>query len=60
MYARSDNVEIRFGDDNEDIIGQLFESLLQKSEENLQNKIEDRTSSLMVLTFYIIILTKRA
>ena len=60
MYARSDNVEIRFGDDNEDIIGQLFESLLQKYEINLQNKIEDRTSSLMVLTFYIIILTKRA
>ena len=38
MYTRSDNVEIIFGDDN-DIIEQLFESLLQKFEENLQNKI---------------------
>ena len=28
-----------FGDDNDDIIKQLFESLLQKHEENLQNKM---------------------
>ena len=28
-----------FGDDNDDIIGQLFESLLQKYEENVQNKM---------------------
>ena len=40
MYTRSDNVEIMFGDDNDDIIEQLFESLLQKYEENLQNKME--------------------
>ena len=39
MYTRSDNVEIMFGDDN-DIIEQLFESLLQKYEENLQNKMK--------------------
>ena len=39
MYTRSDNIEIMFGDDNDDIIEQLFESLLQKYEENLQNKI---------------------
>ena len=39
MYERSDNVEIMFGDDNDDIIEQLFESLLQKYEENLQNKM---------------------
>ena len=38
MYTRSDNIEIIFGDDN-DIIEQLFESLLQKYEENLQNKM---------------------
>ena len=38
MYTRSDNVEIMFGDGNDDIIEQLFESLLQKYEENLQNK----------------------
>ena len=39
MYTRSDNVEIMFSDDNDDIIEQLFESLLQKYEENLQNKM---------------------
>ena len=39
MYTRSDNVEIMFGYDNDDIIEQLFESLLQKYEENLQNKM---------------------
>ena len=33
MYTRSDNIEIMFGDDNDDIIEQLFESLLQKYEE---------------------------
>ena len=40
MYTRSDNIEIMFGDDNDDIIEQLFESLLQKYEENLQNKMK--------------------
>ena len=39
MYTRSDNIEIMFGDDNDDIIKQLFESLLKKYEENLQNKM---------------------
>ena len=39
MYTRSDHVEIMFGDDNDDIIEQLFESLLKKYEENLQNKM---------------------
>ena len=39
MYTRSDNIEIMFGDDNDDIIEQLFESLLEKYEENLQNKM---------------------
>ena len=32
MYTRSDNIEIMFGDDNDDIIEQLFESLLKKYE----------------------------
>ena len=39
MYTRSDNTEIMFGDVNDDIIEQLFESLLQKYEDNLQNKM---------------------
>ena len=39
IHTTSDNVEIMFGDDNDDIIEQLFKSLLQKYEENLQNKM---------------------
>ena len=39
MYTRSDNIEIMFGDDSDDIIEQLFRSLSQKYEENLQNKM---------------------
>ena len=39
MYTRSDNIEIMFGDANDDIIEQLFESLLQKYEGNLRNKM---------------------
>ena len=39
MNTRSDNIEIMFGDDNDDIIKKLFESLLKKYEENLQNKM---------------------
>ena len=38
-YTRSVNMEIMFGDDNDDVIEKLFESLLQKYEENLQNKM---------------------
>ena len=40
MYTRSDNIEIMFVDNNDDIIEQIFESLLQKYEENLQNKMK--------------------
>ena len=39
MYTRSDNIEIMFGNDNDDIIEQIFESLLKKYEEDLQNKM---------------------
>ena len=60
MYTRSDNVEIMFGDDNDDIIEQLFESLLQKYEENLQSKMKGSDFELMLLISYIMILTKQA
>ena len=39
MYTKSDNIEIMFGDDSDDIIEQLFDSLLKKYEENVQNKM---------------------
>ena len=39
MHTRSDNIEITIGDDNHDIIEELFKSFIQKYEENLQNKM---------------------
>ena len=39
MYTRSDNQEFMSGDDTDQIIKLLFESFLQRFEENLQNKI---------------------
>ena len=39
MYVRSDNEEFMSGDDTNDIIKSLFESFLQRYEENLQNKM---------------------
>ena len=60
MYTRNDNVEIMFGDDNDDIIEQLFESLLQKYEKTYKTKGKDQSLNLMVLVSYIMILTKQA
>ena len=39
MYTRSDNEEFMSGDDTNEIIKLLFESFLQRFEENLQNKM---------------------
>ena len=39
MYTRSDNEEFISGDDTNEIIKLLFESFLQRFEENLQNKM---------------------
>ena len=39
MHTSSDNIEIMIGDDNDDIIEELFKSFLQKYKENLQNKM---------------------
>ena len=60
MYTRSDNVEIMFGDDNDDIIEQLFESLLQKYEENLKNKMKGSDFEFQGVNFLYYGLTKRA
>ena len=40
MHTRSDNIKIMIGDDNDDIIEELFKSFIQKYEENLQNKMK--------------------
>ena len=39
MYTRSDNEELMRGDDTNEIIKSLFESFLQRFEENLQEKM---------------------
>ena len=39
IHTRSDKIEIMIGDDNDDIIEELFRSCLQKYEENLQNEM---------------------
>ena len=39
MYTRSDNEEFMSGDDTDEIIKLLFESFLQRFEENLQNEM---------------------
>ena len=38
MYTRSDNEEFMSGDDTNEIIKSLFESFLQRFEENLKKK----------------------
>ena len=60
MYKRSDNEEFMSGDDTNKIIKLLFESFLQRFEENLQNKMRGSEFELMLLIFWIIILIKRA
>ena len=39
MHTRSDNIKIMSGDDNDDVIEELFKSVLKRYEENLQNKM---------------------
>ena len=39
MYTKSDNIEIRIGDDVNDVIKELFKSLLKRYQENLQEKM---------------------
>ena len=39
MHSRSENNELMIGDDNDDIIEELFKSFIRKYEENLQNKM---------------------
>ena len=36
---KSDHIETMIGDDNDDVIEELFKSFLKRYEENLQNKM---------------------
>ena len=58
MHTKSDNEEFMNGSDTDEIIKGLFESFLQKYEENLQEKMKGSVLNLMVLTFCIMILIK--
>ena len=40
MHTRSDNEEIMAGSDTDEIIGELFESFLQRYEKNLEEKMK--------------------
>ena len=40
MYTKSDNIEIRIGDDINDLIKEPFKSLLKRYQENFQEKNE--------------------
>ena len=40
MHTKSDNAEIRIGDDTSDVVNELFKSLLQRYQEILQEKNE--------------------
>ena len=40
MHTKSDNIEIMIGDDNDDVIEELFKSFLRRYEENLQEKMK--------------------
>ena len=39
MHTKSDNAEIRIGEDKNDVVKELFKSLLQRYQENLQEKM---------------------
>ena len=39
MHTKSDNAEIRIGEDKNDVVKELFKSLLQRYQEKLQEKM---------------------
>ena len=61
MHMRSDNEEFMNGSDTAEVIKLLFESFLQKYEENLQEKMKGSDFEFDVeFIFCTMILTKRA
>ena len=59
MHTKSDNEEIVTGSDTDEIIEELFESFLQRYEQNLEEKNEKvQILNLMVLIFCIMIFIK--
>ena len=58
MHTRSVNEEFTKGSNTDEIIKELFKSLLQRYQENLQEKMRVQILFLMVLIFCTLILTK--
>ena len=58
MYTRSDNEEFMNGDDTNEIIKLLFESFLQRFEENLQEKMRESDFEFDGINFYYYNLNK--
>ena len=52
MYTRSDNEEFMSGDDTNEIIKSLFESFLQRFEENLQEKMRGSDFGIDGINFF--------
>ena len=47
MHTKSDNAEIRIGDDTNDVIKELFKSFLQRYQESLQEKMRGSEFNLL-------------
>ena len=60
MYVRSDSEEFMSGDDTNEIIKSLFQSVIQRYEDSLQNKMKGSDFEFDRINFYTMILTKRA
>ena len=54
MHARSDNEEIMNGGDTDKIIKGLFESFLQKYEENLKEKMKESDFEFDGVNFFVL------
>ena len=60
MHTRIDNEEFMNGSDTDEVIKLLFESFLQKYEENLQDKMRGSDFGFDGINFCTMILTKGA
>ena len=58
IHAKSNNMEFMMGNGTDEIIKELFESLLQKYQEGLEGKKEKVNFFLIVLIYCIIIFIK--
>ena len=53
MDRTSDNIEIMIGNETDEIVEELFESLLQKYQEELEKSMKRSKFALTVLIYYI-------